>query len=213
VEDGADGGTVMKISLLIEGPTEKAFLPHLRRFLETHLHGRMPNIDPLPYHGRIPKGEKLRRVVENLLSDGDRAADAVVALTDVYTGTREFNDAADAKAKMREWVGAESRFHPHAAQHDFEAWLLVYWADIVKLAGHNKRSPGKSPESVNHNRPPAYRIQELFEVGNCRSSYVKPRDANRILQGKDLLVSANACPELKALLNTILQLCDGDIIP
>ena len=203
----------MKISLLIEGRTEKALLPHLRRFLETRLHGRMPNIDPLPYDGRIPKGEKLKRIVENLLSSGDRASDAVVALTDVYTGTREFNDAADAKAKMGGWVGPETRFHPHAAQHDFEAWLLVYWTDIVKLAGHNKRPPGKNPEDVNHNKPPAYRIQELFEIGNCRSSYVKPRDANRILQGKDLLVSANACPELKAFLNTILQLCGGDIIP
>jgi hypothetical protein len=203
----------VKISLLIEGRTEKALLPHLRRFLETRLHGRMPNIDPLPYDGRIPKGEKLKRIVENLLSSGDRASDAVVALTDVYTGTREFNDAADAKAKMGGWVGPETRFHPHAAQHDFEAWLLVYWTDIVKLAGHNKRPPGKNPEDVNHNKPPAYRIQELFEIGNCRSSYVKPRDANRILQGKDLLVSANACPELKAFLNTILQLCGGDIIP
>ena len=66
-----------------------------------------------------------------------RTSGAVVALTDVYTGTREFDDAADAKAKMRVWAGPEARFHPHAAQHDFEAWPLVYWADIVKLAGHN----------------------------------------------------------------------------
>ncbi|MGA2935532.1 MAG: DUF4276 family protein [Syntrophobacteraceae bacterium] len=203
----------MKISLLIEGRTEKGFLPHLRLFLETRLHGRMPNIDPFPYHGRVPKGEKLKRVVENLLSDGDRASDAVVALTDVYTGTREFNDAADAKAKMRAWVGPETRFHPHAAQHDFEAWLLVYWADIVKLARHNRKPPGKNPEDVNHDKPPAHRIQALFEVGSCRGSYVKPRDANKILQGKDLLLSANACPELKGLLNTILRLCDGEIIP
>lgn len=203
----------MRISLLIESRTEIAFLPHLRRFLETRLHGKMPNIDPLPYNGRIPKGEKLKRVVENLLSNGDRAADAVIALTDVYTGTKDFSDAADAKAKMCAWVGLETRFHPHAAQHDFEAWLLVYWADIVKLAGHDARSPGKNPEDINHDKPPAHRIRELFEVGSCRSSYVKPRDANRILRGKDLLVSANACPELKALLNTILQLCDGDMIP
>jgi hypothetical protein len=45
----------MKISLLIEGRTEKAFLPHLRRFFKTRLYGRMPNIDPLPYHGPTRK--------------------------------------------------------------------------------------------------------------------------------------------------------------
>jgi hypothetical protein len=31
-------------------------------------------------------------------------------LTDVYTGTSDFKDAADAKAKMRKWVGEEKRF-------------------------------------------------------------------------------------------------------
>jgi len=41
----------------------------------------------------------------------------------------------------------------------------------------------------------------------------KPRDARRILKDKDLLISAIACPELKAFLNRILQLCEGDLIP
>ena len=57
----------MKIALLIEGQTERAFLPHLRRFLETRLAGRMPRLDPAPYDGPIPKGERLKRDVERLL--------------------------------------------------------------------------------------------------------------------------------------------------
>ncbi|MBL8231755.1 MAG: hypothetical protein JNL98_24880 [Bryobacterales bacterium] len=68
----------MKIALIMEGKTEKAFLPFLRDFLRTRLLGAKPNIDPLPYDGRIPAGDKLRRVVNNLLS-GPRAADRVVA--------------------------------------------------------------------------------------------------------------------------------------
>jgi hypothetical protein len=59
----------------------------------------------------------------------------VIALTDVYTGTDDFLDAADAKQKMRAWVGKNDRFHPHVAQHDFEAWLLPFWTDIQSLAG------------------------------------------------------------------------------
>ena len=50
-------------------------------------------------------------------------------------------------------------------------------------------------------------------MGKSRDSYVKPRDAQRILRENDLLVSANACPELKAFLNTILGLCGGEAIP
>ena len=202
----------MRIALIIEGKTETVFLPHLRAFLQTRLAGRMPKLDAVPYDGRIPTGEKLRRVVENLLGDRKDPAGAVIALTDVYTGSRppDFVDAADAKAKMRQWVGENDRFHPHAAQHDFEAWLLVYWEKIKRLAKSNRASPGPQPERVNHIDPPAHRLQEVFRTGGRGQAYVKTRDADRILRGEDLLLPANACPELKAFLNTILKLCGGD---
>jgi hypothetical protein len=196
----------VKITILVEGKTEKAFKAHLLDFLRSRLAGRMPNVDPFPYDGRIPKEDKLRRVVEALLRNGKAPSDAVIALTDVYTGTHDFVDAADAKQKMRAWVGNNDKFHPHAAQHDFEAWLLPFWSDIQALAGHNRRAPLGAPETVNHTRPPSHHIREIFRIGTCRDDYSKPRDANRILRGKDLSLSASRCPELKAFLNTILTL-------
>ena len=204
----------MKISIIVEGKTERAFLPHLRGFLKNRLSGNMPRLDMFPYDGRIPKEDKLKRVVQNLLSGG-KPSDHVIALTDVYTGSNppEFQDAQDAKAKMRSWVGEDARFHPHVAQYDFEAWLLPYWPTIQKLAGHNEGAPGGNPESVNHCNPPAYRIKEIFEKGKCRASYIKPRDAGRILKDKDLLISNNQCPELKAFVNTILAVSGGNVLP
>jgi hypothetical protein len=204
----------MKISILVEGKTEKAFMPYLREFLSSRLQDKMPKLDPVPYDGRIPQDDKLKRVVRNLLQ-GDKAADHVIALTDVYTGTRptDFRNAADAKRKMREWTGEEARFHPHAAQYDFEAWLLPYWPTIQKLARHNKNAPSGNPENVNHSRPPAYRIKEIFEIGACKKSYVKPRDAGRILKDNDLLIAVSQCSELKAFINTILSVCGGNTIP
>ncbi|MBZ5670210.1 MAG: DUF4276 family protein [Acidobacteriia bacterium] len=199
----------MKIALLIEGQTERVFLPHLRRFLETRLAGQMPRFDPEPYDGRIPAGERLKREVERLLRSGRQPADAVIALTDVYTGTRDFQDAEDAKRKMRTWVGDNNKFFPHAAQYEFEAWLLPFWDTIQRLAGHNMGPPGGSPETVNHTRPPSDRIREIFEAGNRNRYYVKPRDAERILRENNLLDAAIACPELRSLLNTILRLCGG----
>jgi hypothetical protein len=203
----------MKISIIVEGKTEKAFLPYLRDFLKNRLAGNMPKLDFFPYDGRIPKADKLRRVVENLMQGGN-PADHVIALTDVYTGTTppDFTDAQDAKNKMSQWVGAEPRFHPHAAQYDFEAWLLPYWPTIQRLAKHNRASPGGNPEAVNHHNPPAYRIREIFEIGKCRDSYVKPRDAGRILRENDLSTAINQCSELKAFINTILSICGGAVI-
>jgi len=202
----------MKSAVLIEGQTERAFLPHLRSFLETRLAGRMPRLDPVLYDGRIPTGERLRREVERLLRSGRPPADAVIALTDVYTGTGEFQDAENAKRKMREWVGENPQFFPHAAQHEFEAWLLPFWGTIQRLAGHNMGAPGGPPEAVNLTRPPSVRIREVFRAGSRGRDYVKPRDADRILRDNDLLAAATACPELRALLNTILSLCGGECV-
>ena len=204
----------MKISIIVEGKTEKAFMPYLREFLEPRLQGCMPRLDTLPYDGRIPRGDKLKRIVGNLVR-GRRAADHVIALTDVYTGTNppDFENAQDAKGKMRRWVGAEERFHPHAAQHDFEAWLLPFWSTIQKLARHDHNAPSGNPEHVNHNNPPAHRIKEIFEIGQCRDSYVKPRDAGRILRDNDLSVAIHQCPELRAFVNTILSVSGGATIP
>ena len=201
----------MKITIIVEGRTEKAFKPHLIEFLKPRLPGNVPRLDPFPCDGRIPTGEKLRRTVQNLLS-GRQPSDAVIALTDVYTGTKDFVDASDAKAKMRNWVGANPSFHPHAAQHDFEAWLLPYWDEIQKIAGHNRNAPKGAPESVNHSRPPSQYIKDLFETGSCRKSYSKVRDGNRILKDKDLAIAAQQCPELKAFLNTIIRLCGGKLL-
>lgn len=203
-----------RIAILVEGATEVAFLPALREFLRTRLPaGNMPKLDTLPHDGRIPTGDKLKRTVERLLADRKRPADAVIALTDVYTGTREFADAQDARHKMRAWVGDDPRFFPHVALHDFEAWLLPYWSEIQNLAGSNRAIPGAHPEQVNHDKPPAYRLAEVFRTGDKGRAYKKPIDAARILRGQNLAVAADACPELKAFLNTILSTCEGVQLP
>jgi hypothetical protein len=195
----------VKIVLLIEGKTERAFLPTLRVFLETRLADKMPRLDPAPYDGLLAKGDKLKRHVELHL----KTADAVIALTDVYTGKSDFVDARDAKQRLCEWVGRNPRFYAHAAQYEFEAWLLPFWPTIQRLAGHNMGPPASSPESVNHLRPPSTRIKEIFRVGSRGGDYVKTRDAQRILRDKNLEDAAKKCPELTAFLNTILRLCGG----
>ncbi|NES19394.1 MAG: DUF4276 family protein [Symploca sp. SIO3E6] len=197
----------MKIAILVEGDTELAFKGKLHDFLKQHLEQRMPRLKFIVYDGRIPTAEKLRRVVENLLT-GKQAYDAVIALTDVYTGTKDFKDADDAKAKMKKWVGNNPNFYPHTALHDFEAWLLPYWKTIQTLAKHNLSTPSASPETVNNQKPPSYRIKEIFRLGKCRKDYHKPVDGAKILKDNDLMIAIQACPELKAFVNRIISLCD-----
>ena len=88
----------------------------------------------------------------------------------------------------------------------------TFWSTIQKLAKHNKSAPTGAPEQVNHYNPPSYRIKEIFESGKCDRIYSKIRDAQRIRKENDLMVAINVCPELKAFINTILLLCEGDSI-
>ncbi|CAM1379961.1 hypothetical protein [Fretibacterium fastidiosum] len=56
----------MKLSIIVEGRTETAFKEALTAFLRSRI-SRMPRLDFLPQDGRIPKAEKLKRLVHNLL--------------------------------------------------------------------------------------------------------------------------------------------------
>jgi hypothetical protein len=201
-----------RIAIIVEGETETAFKQPLRKFLESRLAGRMPKLGFRQERGRVPKGDALKKLVANLLR-GHNAFDHVIALTDVYTGSNDFTDAADAKAKMRRWVGQERRFHAHAAQFEFEAWLVPYWTTIQRLAGNrNAKMPAGHPEKLNHSNPPSKRLRELFRRGASSRPYSKPREALHILRENDLLVSARICTELRSFLNTILRLSGGEEI-
>ena len=90
---------------------------------------------------------------------------------------------------------------------------MPYWETIQRLAKTNRNAPKGKPEAVNHHKPPSYHIKEAFEIGQGRDSYSKPRDAARILAKNDLTLAAEQCPELKALLSTVLALCEGEILP
>jgi Domain of unknown function (DUF4276) len=192
-----------RIAIIVEGATEKIFKAVLQNYLSKRLSVPLPRLKFISEGGRIPTGVKLKRDVRHLL---DQQYDAVIALTDVYTGTvpPEFKNAADAKKKMRRWVPAEPRFHPHAAQFEFEAWLLPYWNTIQRLSGTSRTPLSATPETINHDKPPSKHLAEVFLSGR-RRAYVKTRDGAAILRGQDLDVSANACPELRAFLDTILR--------
>lgn len=199
----------MRITVICEGKTEKAFKECLHEFLKTRLEGNMPSLRFDVHNGSIPKQKELKKVVRNHLTIRKMPADAVIGLTDVYP---DFADADEAKEKMREWVGDEPNFYPHVALHDFEAWLLPFWDRIKKLAGSNSAPFGANPEQVDHGNPPAHRLARMFEAGTCRDSYKKPRDAKRILVNADLMVSIEACAELKSFVNTILKVCNASTV-
>lgn len=194
----------MRIVLIVEGDTERVLLKHLRLFLKERLGAKpMPKLES---RARVPIHSHLEKDVKMHLA---RGADAVVALTDVYTGQSDFRDAADAIDQLTRLANAGDRFHAHAAQWEFEAWLLPYW-DRIRARSGSTAKPSPNPEAVNGAKPPSQRLKELYARGGRR--YDKVLEADAILKGKSLLIAAEACPQLKAFLNTLLRLSGGESI-
>lgn len=191
------------IVLLAEGDTERALSEHLKAFLDQRaVQERKPKVR-LVTRGRIEvRADKLLRQVELELQNAE--VQAVIGLMDVFPN---FGSAAEAKSWLRSAVKDNSRFYAHAAQYDVEAWLLPYWDDICRRLRLEKRSPGAYPEQVDGQKPPAYHLDELYRQAKPRArKYNKPLEMRDILRGKDLTIAADACPEFKAFLNTLLTL-------
>lgn len=193
--------SAIKIGLLVEGKTEKVFLEPLRNHLRKELQGSMPKLTTLNKNGLVPRGDALANIVQQLLSE----CDYVIVLTDVYTGQRSFKDADDAKKQLTQESGNHQRCFVHAAQYEFEAWLLPYWSRVQQIARTKKAVPGKHPEKVNHDRPPSVHLSEAFK-SSPTGCFVKVRDAARIIRDQDLQIAIDACPELKAFVDRIKEL-------
>ena len=193
----------MSVVLLAEGDTERALKEHLKLFLDHKaIIEDKPRIALLSRSYLSLRKDKLSRQVQLLLDEP--SVEAVVALIDVFPN---FDDAAEAKAWLRESAGERRGFYAHAAQFDVEAWLLPYWDDICRRLKLEKRRPGAHPEHVNGQRPPAYHLDELYRQAKPKArKYNKPIEMREILRGKDLITAADACPEFKSFLNTLLAL-------
>ncbi len=199
----------MTVVLVAEGATELALERALKAFLDERAtaEGR-PKVALRTKPTMSLNANRLRRDVELELSSP--RVTAVVGLIDVYP---EFSSASEAKEWQRQAVGAERRFYPHAAQYDVEAWLLPYWDVICGRLSVRRTRPGPQPEQVDRDKPPSKHLEALYAAAHPPRKYVKRIEMLTILRRQNLTVAADQCPELKALLNTLLALGGLSTLP
>jgi hypothetical protein len=130
------------IVLIAEGQTEQAVRPVLKAFLDARCESKgtpKVRLDPIRLKA-IGSGRKLRAVAGHSLARGNVAC--VVALRDVYP---DFATANEAKEYLRSAMPADPRCRVHAAQYEFEAWLLPFWDDIRSRLGVEAHRPAAKP--------------------------------------------------------------------
>ena len=197
----------MKIVVLCEGQTEAALKQGLRELFQQRSGARRVGLEMRP----VPRS-KLPRLVERYGSSND--VTGIIALTDVYP---DFESAASAKAALEESVAGcpnIEKFRAHVALFELEAWLMPFWDDIAESIGVKAKKPGAKPEEINHEKPPSRHLKELFRrAKQPRQNYEKVRHAWKWLTAERLGRAAEECPELKALLNSLLELPGGEALP
>jgi len=192
--------------LLVEGQTEIALKRIIKEYLDQRAEEQgQPRIRlQTRRFKRLNNSEEMGRQIKFELQT--QGVDAVIGLVDVFPHFRHA-DAAIAKRFLNEAArraGVTHGFYAHAAQYDVEAWLIPFWEDVCQRIGVHQGRPGNRPEQVDGTHPPSYRLRDLYR--RAQREYTKTTEMSAILKGKDLTIAANACPELKNLLNTLLAL-------
>jgi hypothetical protein len=195
----------LRIIVLVEGRTEKVLRQPLKNFLDERAVREGRDSIGLTFRPLDSLGLHQTRLRDQVTQNAQgKDVVCVVAVVDVRP---RFSSAEEAKQFLRDTAGTQPKFRAHAAQIEFEAWLLPYWDDICRELTFRRQRPGGSPDQVNEQEPPHRHLSELFRAATKRR-YNKVVDAQRILRGKDLTIAAEQCPEFKAFLNTLLT-CAG----
>ncbi len=186
----------IQVSLLVEGQTEEAFVnqvlwPHLAPkgiFLTPTLATTKRASGKGPAHmGGIVSYGKVKNDVKRLL--GDRKALLVTTMIDFYglkgkdfpgyitlpTTKSPQDQVAHLEREFKADIG-HSKFVPYLALHEFEAMLFVDPGAIMqRFPGVSKktkeellniRSKFKTPEDIDHDKPPSVRIRALIPQYN-----------------------------------------------
>ena len=202
----------MKFVLFVEGATEQKAVP---RFLKRWLDSKLVNpvgIKPVRFHG-WPEMRKEMPKKARMYLDGSRPTDivAVIGLMDLYGPTfypAELASVAErlnwARGELEKNVGL-GRFRMFFAIHEVEAWLLSQPQLFPPEVRRAIEKANKHPEDVNFGCPPSKLLGELY-LKNTDRTYKKVAYGSQLFNRLDPKLAADQCPELKRMLECMLQM-------
>lgn len=200
----------MKFVLFVEGHTEKLAVPQLlKRWLDPQL-AKPVGIKISRFEGWNEYVRDIRQKVELNLS-GKSGSDVIagIGLLDLYGPTiypAERTDVSSRLAWAKEYferLTGHPRFRQHFAVHELEAWLLAEPAVLPRSV--REALPSTPPEKINFKEPPAKLLDRLY-TSRLNKRYKKTTDGVNLFRGLNPAVASAKCPNLKLLLDDMLQL-------
>lgn len=203
----------MKFVLFVEGHTERLAVPgFLKRWLDPRLASPV-GIKPVRFEGwNDYKKDIPKKVALNLSGKAGVDVIAGIGLLDLYGPTFYPEGTLDAVARLA-WAKehletrvGNPRFRQYFAVHELEAWLLA--APAVLPKDLRKALPRSPPEKVNFAEPPARLLDRLYQ-SRLNRRYKKTTDGTNLFRALDPAIAYAKCPNLKLLLDEMLQMAKG----
>jgi hypothetical protein len=207
----------MRFVLFVEGHTEDIALPaFLKRWLDPRL-GQPVGIRTVRFDG-WPTLLKNAPLKANMHLNGPAKDDivAVISLLDLYGPTFYPSNliASDARCTWAtahiEGLVNHPRFFQFFAVHEVEAWLLsdpkIFPTEVKKSLS----TKANHPEAVNFDEPPAKLLERLYST-NTKRSYKKVVNGRELFGRLDPEVAYRQCPNLKKMLDKMLELAQSTL--
>lgn len=199
----------MKFVLFVEGATEhKALGGFLQRWLNPQL--KQPvGIHLVDLQGWSKFRIRLqRKITAELDAPGRDDVIAAVGLLDLYGPDYEDVQTVEQRyqwltGKIEREVGRD-RFKMFLAVHETEAWLLSQPSMFPPGVREKVEKLERQPETVNFSNPPSKRIEQAYR--SMGRKYKKTVDGYDLFSKADPQVAYAACPYLRQMLDTMLDL-------
>ena len=203
----------MRFLLFVEGDTEyKALKPFLHRWLNVRLSSNV-GINPINLKGNQGFHRKIKNRVHHYLGQDKRGEIiAAMGLLDLYKGA-DFPVGQSGVDERYQWgvsyyesmVGHE-KFKMFFAVHETEAWLLSDPSVFPRgVRGRIQRECGRDPEGVDFDRPPAKRLDTIYESATGKS-YKKITHGTQLFNKLDPENVYAKCPHFRRMLDEMLRL-------
>jgi len=144
---------------------------------------------------------------------------AVMGLLDLYQLDRDLDFPSDLKATgervawateyIEKQVG-HSRYHQFFAVHETEAWLLSDPSIFPAGVKDEVNKVTNRPEQVNLANPPGNRLSDWYRR-HTKCAYKKVTNGQNLFQQLNPEVAAEKCPNLKRMLDKMLELANAAI--
>ncbi len=201
----------MRFVLFVEGTTERALREPLKKWLDARISPPV-SLQIVAFEGAADLVNEVRARARRFLDAPGGEVIAAIALLDLYEVPLPIPSEKITVAERVAWVTlhmeakvSHPKFRQFLAVQEIEAWLLGDTHNFPPEVRAALAGMGDAPEAVSGQEPPGRLLERLYRTKTGRR-YRKVEEGRNLFGKLNIEAAYQKCPNLKALLDGMLQL-------